>query len=138
MDVTLYAAWTSPGPAPVSWTPRLCRPVLLMPLVLEGQRTEEPAGRVSPLLIVEDFDVVEERRARGGPRGPERIVHELDLERGEEALRHRIVPAVTPPTHAADDPLAAEGRLVVGARILATAVGVMQQPRGWLTARAAG
>jgi hypothetical protein len=104
------------GPAPILWTPGLCRPVLLMPLALEGQRTEEPERRMAPLPIVEDLDVLEDRAPRRGARGPARVVDELDLERGEEALRHRVVPAVAPPTHAADDPLAAEGRLVVAAR----------------------
>ena len=55
---------------------------------------------------------------RAAARGPERVVNELDLERGEETLRHCVVPAVAAPAHAADDPLAAEGRLVVAAGVL--------------------
>jgi len=67
--------------------------------------------------------------------GLERVVNELDLERGEETLRHCVVPAVAAPAHAADDPLAAEGRLVVAAGVLAPPVGVMQQPLARSAAR---
>src|SRR2546422_416104 len=81
--------------------------------------------------IVEGLEVIEELTARRGPRGPGRVVDELDLQRGEEALGDGVVPAVAPPAHAADDPVLRQPPLVVAAGVLTAAIRMMQQaPRG--------
>jgi hypothetical protein len=59
-------------------------------------------------------------------RAPCRLFDRLPLERGEEALRHRIVPAVARPAHAAGHPLGSQVRAVVVARVLAAGLRVMQ------------
>ena len=71
-----------------------------------------------PLTIVELLEVLEDLAVRLRPRGPARVVGQLDLHRGEEALRHGIIPAVTAPAHAADDPVCRQGAPIVGARVL--------------------
>ena len=61
---------TPDGLAPISWTPGLsCRP-LLRALPLEGPGTEIPERRMTPLPVVEDLDVLEQRGAGRGPRLP--------------------------------------------------------------------
>src|SRR5947209_12628090 len=50
-----------------------------------------------PPPVVEDLEVIEQLAARRRPRGPRRVVDELDLQRGEEALGDGVVPAVAPP-----------------------------------------
>src|SRR5438034_7791008 len=77
--------------------------------------------------IVEGLEVIEELTARRGPRGPGRVVDELDLQRGEEALGDGVVPAVAPPAHAADDPVLRQHPLVVAAGVLTAAIRMMQQ-----------
>lgn len=69
--------------------------------------------------VVEELEIFEQLGARRGPRGPGGVVDELDLQRGEEALSHRIVPAIAPATHTADDPVLREDPLVVAAGVLA-------------------
>ena len=68
--------------------------------------------------IVEGLEVIEELTARRGPRGPGRVVDELDLQRGEEALGDGVVPAVAPPAHTADDAVLREHPLVIAAGVL--------------------
>ena len=46
----------------------------------------------------------------------------LNLERGEEAFDHSIVPTVSPPAHAADHVALSEHRLVRGAGVLHAAI----------------
>src|SRR5947209_17243594 len=60
---------------------------------------------MSPLPVVEDLEVIEQFGARCRPRGPRRVVDELDLQRREETLSHGIVPAIAPAAHAAHDPV---------------------------------
>ena len=68
--------------------------------------------------IVEALEVIDQRRAGGRARRPAGVVHELDFERGEEALGHRVVPAVAAATHAAAEAVLREQGLVVAAGIL--------------------
>src|SRR5437867_10811977 len=81
-----------------------------------------------PLPVVEDLEILEEFDARRGPRGPGRVVDELDLQRREETLGHRVVPAIAPATHAADDPVLGQDALIVAAGVLTAAIGMMEQP----------
>ena len=53
--------------------------------------------------IVEDFDVFENLLSGLRTCDEQGFVDELDLERSEEALGHRVVPAVALTTHAAFD-----------------------------------
>jgi hypothetical protein len=59
---------------------------------------------MAPLAAVENLDVLEELGAGRLSRRPARVVHQLDLQRREEALGHGIVPTIAAPAHAADDP----------------------------------
>ncbi len=85
---------------------------------------------MSPLSIVEDFDVFEDRLARLLACEEVRVVNEVDLERREEALGHRVVPAVALPTHARDETVLFEHRAVVGAGVLTAAVRVVHETIG--------
>src|SRR5260370_10200438 len=59
---------------------------------------------MTALTVVEDFDVLEERRA-GRDVGRERLARQqLALERGEEALGHGVVVPVPDRAHRAADP----------------------------------
>ena len=53
--------------------------------------------------IVEALDVRKDLAACVVSREQVEVVHELDLERCEEALRHGVVPAVALATHARND-----------------------------------
>lgn len=86
--------------------------------VLERSGAEVAQRRMSPPSIVEELEVFEQLGARGGPRGPSGVMDELDLQRREDALGHRVVPAIPPPTHAADDAVLREDPLVVTAGVL--------------------
>src|SRR5213594_3418705 len=87
---------TAGGLAPVSWTPGLsCYRFLFAP-PLERPRAEIAERRMSPLPVVEDLEVIEQLGARRRPRGPRRVVDELDLQRREETLGHGVVPAIAP------------------------------------------
>src|SRR5215470_18418508 len=90
---------------------------------------------MSPLPIVEELEVLDEVDARGGPRQPGGVVDELDLQRREEALGHRIVPAIAPAAHAADDLMLCQGLLIRAAGILTPTIRMMQQILGWASTR---
>ena len=115
--------WTCPGFVD-TWVKL---PMLRVALPLEGPGAEIAERRMPPLPVVEDLEVLEELGARRGPRGPRRVVDQLDLQRREEALGDGVVPAVAPPAHAADDPVLRQDPLVVAAGVLAAAIRVMQQ-----------
>src|SRR2546426_1135400 len=96
-STTLAAGWSF-GLAPVSWTPGLsCHRFLFAP-PLERPRAEIAERRMPPPPVVEDLEVIEQLAARRRPRGPRRVVDELDLQRREETLGHGVVPAIAPPT----------------------------------------
>src|SRR5439155_24476835 len=93
------------GLAPVSWTPGLSGQCFVFPLLLERSGTEIAKRRMPSPPVVEGLEVIEELTARRGPRAPGRVVDELDLQRGEEALGDGVVPAVAPSAQAAEDPV---------------------------------
>src|SRR5437870_948881 len=72
-----------------------------------------PQRRVTTLVVVEDLNVLDERRPRLGPRGEVGVVDQLFLQRGEEALHRRVVPAVRRAAHAAHDAVLGEEQLVM-------------------------
>src|SRR6266550_9224374 len=101
----------------------------LLQLLLVSHGAHIPKTGVAPLPIVPHLDEFKERRA-GGEAGREVDVdQELVFERCEEALDYCVVPAVAPTTHAAGDPMSGQQRAVRRARILAPAIGMMQQTR---------
>jgi len=70
------------------------------------------------LPVVENLEVIEQLGARRRPRGPRRVVDELDLQRREETLGHGVVPAIASAAHAAHDPVLGQDALVVAAGVL--------------------
>src|SRR5262245_42200975 len=84
------------------------------------------------LAIVERLEVVEHVLLRLGARGPRRVARQLDLQRCEEALGHRVVPAVAAAAHAADDSLAVQCAAIVCTSVLAAPIRMMQQT-AWRT-----
>lgn len=99
-------------------------------LLFELHRTEIPQCGVPPPGIVEALDVIE----HVGPGLGSGTVHlpyrALGLERGEEALHHRIVPDVPGPTHAASDTEVGQEQLKGLTRILAPAIGMVEDGVG--------
>src|SRR3954465_13897152 len=81
------------------------------PFVL--RRRDVPQRGVPPLGVVEDFNVLHDRRPRLRPRGEVRAVHQPLFESGEEALHGRVTPAVPLPAHATRDAVAGQQALVV-------------------------
>src|SRR4051794_41658789 len=68
--------------------------------------------------IVEGFHVLEDRALGGLPGREGRAVHELGLERAEEALHGRVVVAVALAARRPDEPVAGQRRPVGPARVL--------------------
>lgn len=60
---------------------------------LKTKRTEKTEGRVAPLAIVENFNVLKDSQPRFGA-GEETAVNARGLEGGEEAFHHGIVKRV--------------------------------------------
>ena len=58
---------------------------------------------MSPFRVVEGFDVVGHSASGRATRLERNLVEQLHLERPEEALCDRIVPAISSTTHAAGD-----------------------------------
>ena len=72
--------------------------------------------------VVEDLDVLEDRRPRFGACIEVTAMHEFLLERSEEALDHGIVPTIALAAHAARDPQGIEAPAVVDTRVLTAAI----------------
>src|SRR5260370_34136389 len=58
---------------------------------------------MAPLAVVEDFEVLKEGRAGLDVRAQGVPRQQLALQRGEEALRHRVIEAVPDRSHGAAD-----------------------------------
>jgi hypothetical protein len=82
---------------------------------------------VETLAIVEHLDVIEEGNAQLRVGRPGLAVDELALQRAEEALGDGVVPAVPLAAHADLDAGLGEGLAVGAARVLASAVRMMEQ-----------
>lgn len=98
-------------------------------------RTQLVEVRVPPLRMVPPVDVLDERAGQAAPRGPRLLMHEPALERREDALHHRIAPAVPATTHVRDRRPLRELVLVRPTRVNAALVRVVQQPRRGLPER---
>src|SRR5262249_50283588 len=70
---------------------------------------------VPPATVVKDFDVVEDFAAGLGARAPSGLVDQFNLECGEEALGHCVVPAIGSAAHAAQQRMPREQLLVFAA-----------------------
>jgi len=75
--------------------------------------------------VIEPLDVVEEREAGGIPRREGVSGEQFAFERGEEALRHRVVEAIPPTAHRGRHPRLAQPPPEREARILAPLVRVV-------------
>src|SRR5262249_36131455 len=95
--------WSSPR--------KVDRGLTVFPFVL--RRGNVPQRRVPPLAVVEDLDVLHDRRPGLRPGGEAGVMDQPLLQRGEEALHGSVVPAVRPAAHAARDPVPGQQALVV-------------------------
>src|SRR3954469_2468573 len=82
-----------------------------------------------PLQVVERVDVVGDGCNGGSARGVVLVVDELGLQRPEETLGNRIVPAIAGATHARHDAAAATHITIVLARVRTSTIGVMHEAR---------
>src|SRR5208337_5096872 len=80
--------------------------------------------------VVEALDVLRDLDLGRRTRGELALVYELGLERSEEALHYRVIPAVPPPAHAAGDPSLLQRPTIIVARVLAPSVRVEDQIPG--------
>src|ERR1700731_3681170 len=88
---------------------------------------------MSPLAVVEQFDVLEQLAACLSSGTPPALIDQFDFERGEKAFGHRVVPAVAFTAHAALDAVYRQQLLIVAAGVLAATIRVMQQTLRRLT-----
>src|SRR3989442_7465034 len=79
--------------------------------------------------VVEQLDVIEDRRSGVLACGEVAVVDEFVLEAGEEALRHRVVIRALPATHAGSDAAGPQLLTVAACAIWRTAIRVRNQPR---------
>ena len=80
------------------------------------------------LPIVPALDIREQVALGLVPGGVGPVVHQLGLQRVEEAFHRRVVQRVGPPAHGRGDACAVQRRLVVTASVLDAPVRVMYQP----------
>ena len=73
---------------------------------------------MSPLAVVEQFDVLEQLAACLSSGTPLALIDQFDFERGEKAFCHRVVPAVAFTAHAALDAVYRQQLLIVVAGVL--------------------
>ena len=73
---------------------------------------------MSPLAVVEQFDVFEQLVAGLSSGTPPALTDQFNFERGEETFRHRVVPAVAFTAHAALDAVDRELLLIFVAGVL--------------------
>ena len=95
-------------------------------LAFEGGRTDLAERRMATLLVIEHFDVVEQRPLRRAVAVE--VLAELALHGREKALHHGIIPAVATPAHAARDAVGLEYVLIIVAGVRASLVRMMEQP----------
>src|SRR5580704_1718048 len=107
-------------------------PEILLVVVFELGGAAVAECGVQPGAVV-PADVLHNRAPGPGPGGPGPGVDELALERGEEALGQRVVPALAgPPDRQGDLAVGGEGG-VGGGGVLAAAVGVEDHARLGIT-----
>src|SRR5215469_5687355 len=82
---------------------------------------------MSPLAVVEEFDIFEHLVAGVSSSTPPGLINQFDFERGEKTFRHRVIPAITFTAHAALYAVYRQQLLILAAGVLAAAIRVMQQ-----------
>ena len=85
---------------------------------------------VEPLAVVEDFQPLEDGRLGLGAGGELAAMHQLALQAAPEAFHDGVVVAVASAAHAGLDAGSGEPLPIRLAGVLATAIGVMDQPAG--------
>ncbi len=80
---------------------------------------------MSPLAVVEQFDVFEQLVAGLSSVTPPALMDQFNFESGEKTFRHRVVPAIAFTAHAALDAMYRQQLLILVAGVLAAAVRVM-------------
>lgn len=88
------------------------------PVLQESRRRNIAKCGVAAFPVVERLDIVEQVGDRLGPRAVAGAMHPLVLQAIEEALRWRVVPAVSFATHRAGHLVLIEPRLKGVARVL--------------------
>src|ERR687893_277419 len=88
-------------------------------------------GGVSSPGIVEALDVLEDRTPRYVPSRPRVAVDQLPLERGNEALGHRVVVGIGHRSHRGQKTLFPEPAPELQGGVLAAPIGVVNQPSRW-------
>ena len=91
-------------------------------------------GRVLPFSVVKDLNVFKGRSFDLGVCGVANAMDSLVFEAVEPALRRRVIPAVPLPAHLAGHAVFLELVLKCMTGVLASPVGVVQQPRRWFLA----
>ena len=89
---------------------------------------------MDPLTIVVSFDVGEQVVPCGIPCWITSLVHEFGFDRAKAAFHRRIVEAISLPAHGLDHPGCVEDLAVIGGRILAAAIRMMDEARRRLLA----
>src|SRR5215210_6780134 len=88
---------------------------------------------MQPTPVVEPFQVLEDGTPRYLSIGETPLMHELGLQGGDEALRHRVVQGTPGPSHRRDDASLRKALAERDRRVLDAAVGMMDESRGWPT-----
>lgn len=99
----------------------------------EHGRREVTNRRVPAPCVVEAFDEIEDREFGVGGGKESGAVEELALERGEEALAHRVVVAIADRTHRGANTVFATRPAELDRRVLATLVRVTDEVIAGLT-----
>src|SRR5277367_6834860 len=90
--------------APSWWTLGLgCQ--LLCIKSFKISRAEIGERRMAPTAIIERFDIFENSGACGGTRLPLALVNQFRFQASEKAFRDGVVPTISTPAHAPDDPV---------------------------------
>ena len=73
---------------------------------------------MSPLAVVEEFDIFEELGAGLSSGTPATLIDQFDFESGEKTFCHRVVPAIAFTAHAALDAVCRQQLLILMAGVL--------------------
>lgn len=102
-------------------------------LDIDFDRRPVSKRRVQSMSVVEDFDVVMKSRARFSKIVPGGFVHEFLLKSPKEALDSCVVVAVARSAHADLNAMLSKKTAIRLARVLATAIRMMQGTLGRLS-----
>src|SRR5215216_3189480 len=126
--------WVLCGLDPLRWTVCLGCQSSGVVVGFEIGRTAVIERGVPPEAVVEPFDVLKDGRPGVLASRPDGAVNQLGLQRGEEALGSRIVPASARAADAGANAVAGEHADVGGAQILTASVRMVDESNCWLTA----